>query len=112
MLVDRSRRPRRFSAVAVCAAALVLMGAYPNASAAPGQLIDMNLACSMMYPGNADFRPATAYQVAPRDAYSWRCQRTSTSPNGGIITDLSADPNAVCPARVSPSNPPQWECTA
>lgn len=109
MVITQSRR---LAVAGVFAAALASMGACPTAGAAPGQIIDMNAACSSMYPGNADFYPAQAYQVAPLDAYSWRCKRTSTSPNGGIITDLSADPNAVCPARVSASSPSNWECTA
>ena len=59
----------------------------PAATANPGQLVDMNAQCAAQYPGGADFRPAEAYLVAPRDAYSWRCKRTSTSPNGGTVTD-------------------------
>lgn len=109
MVITQSRR---LAVASVFAAALASMCVYPTANATPGEIIDMNTACSNMYPGGADFYPAQAYQVAPLDAYSWRCKRTSTSPNGGIITDLSADPNAVCPARVSASSPPNWECTA
>ncbi len=109
MVITRSRRLAVAGAFATALAALTVC---PTAGAAPGQIIDMNTACSNMYPGGADFYPAQAYQVAPRDAYSWRCHRTSTSPNGGVITDLSADPNAVCPARVSTNNPPNWECIA
>lgn len=103
---------RRFAVGGIYAAALALIGICPTATAAPGQIVDMNAVCSIMYPGNSNFRPATAYQVAPRDAYSWRCQRASTSPNGGIITDLAVNPNVVCPARVSPSSPPNWECVS
>jgi hypothetical protein len=102
MVITRSRRLAVAGAFATALAALTVC---PTAGAAPGQI-------SNMYPGGTDLYPAQAYQVAPRDAYSWRCQRTSTSPNGGVITDLSADPNAVCPARVSTNNPPNWECIA
>jgi hypothetical protein len=62
-------------------------------------------------------QPGEAYLVAPRDAYYWRCKRSSTLPNGGVITDLSVDPGAFCSrysagrAVVSVNNPPNWECT-
>lgn len=107
-----NRRQLAAAASSVCFVALALVGVCPSASADPGQPVDMNSACGLMYPKTSDFLPATAYQVAPRDAYSWRCQRTSISPNGGVVTDLSADPNVVCPARMSSSSPSQWECTA
>lgn len=104
-------RSLRLAVAGAFTTALAALSVFPTAAAAPGQIIDMNTACSNMYPGGAGFYPAQAYQVAPGDAYSWRCKRASTSPNGGVITDLTADPNAVCPARVSASNPTSWECT-
>lgn len=109
---------------AVAAAFMLLTSAAagfasaPAALAAPGRLVDMGEQCRAQYPGSADFLPAEAYLVAPRDAYSWRCKRASTSPKGGIVTDLAVDPNAYCSrfnaghAVISATNPPNWECTS
>lgn len=113
------KRAVRTAATATLALAALTVGVLtglttlPAAAASPGQSVDMNAQCAAQYPGGADFLPAEAYLVAPRDAYSWRCKRTSTSPNGGTVTDLAVDPNGYCPTgRATPSatNPPSWEC--
>jgi len=94
------------------------LGSAPAAWAGPGQIVDMMEQCRAEYPGNADFLPAVAYLVAPRDPFSWRCKRISTSPKGGIVTDLGVDPNAYCArhgaghAIVSVISPPNWECVS
>ena len=88
------------------------------AAAAPALVVDMAEQCRIQYPGNAQFLPGEAYLVAPRDALSWRCKRVSVSPDGGIIADLSVDPNAWCArlnaghAVISLTRPPNWQCTA
>lgn len=117
------RTTRRRGWRALAAACMLLagvaagLGAAPAALALPGQLVDMGDQCRAQYPGNAEFLPAMAYLVAPRDAYSWRCKRISTSPRGGIVTDLAVDPNDYCArhgighAMISPI-PPNWECIA
>lgn len=111
-------RPRAGSAL-LLAAVLILspipVAAMPVASADP-VVIDhdaMDLVCANQYPGNADFHPGQVYQVAPRDAYSWRCQRVSMAASGGTITDLAVDPGGLCSSgRAIPSStqPPNWQC--
>ena len=96
----------------------IALGSAPAALAAPGRIVDMGAQCRAQYPASAEFLPAEAYLVAPRDAYSWRCRRISISPRGGIVTDLAVDPDGYCTrlgighAVVSPTRPPNWECVA
>ena len=104
-------------------AVLLLLGAAagfvgaPVAMATPALIVDMAEQCRIQYPGNARFLPGQAYLVAPRDAFSWRCKRVSVSPDGGLIADLSVDPNAWCTrlnagrAVISLTSPPNWQCT-
>ncbi|WP_133066957.1 hypothetical protein [Mycolicibacterium sphagni] len=93
-----------------------LLGA-PAAMATHALIVDMAEQCRIQYPGNAQFLPGQAYLVAPRDAFSWRCKRVSVSPDGGIIADLSVDPDAWCSrlnagrAVISLTSPPNWQCT-
>jgi hypothetical protein len=84
------------------------------AVATPGQVIDqfqVAALCSSQYPETPTYRAGEAYLVAPRDAYSWRCQRVSTSASGGTITDLPVDPTTLCtgPAEPIPATP-NWRC--
>lgn len=100
---------------AVLAGVTLAFSFAPAALAAPGLIVDMGDQCRAQYPGNADFLPAEAYLVAPRDANSWRCKRVSTSPKGGIVTDLAVDPNAYCARHgvghaIPGATPPNWLC--
>jgi hypothetical protein len=110
-------RCRRIAAGLLLGIAVVGLACSPVASARPGQIVDMDRQCREQYPRDAQFLPAEAYLVAPRDAFSWRCKRVSISPNGGIVGDLAVDPNAYCsrfnagPAVISVARPPNWECS-
>jgi hypothetical protein len=112
---------RRRGWIALAGASMMLtgitagFGSVPAALAMPGRIVDMGAQCRAQYPGDADFLPAEAYLVAPRDAYSWRCRRISISPRGGIVTDLAVDPDAYCTRlgighAVISAIPPNWEC--
>ncbi len=118
--MSAARRGGRIALAAACllpAAITALFGSAPVALARPGHIVDMGAQCRAQYPGNADFLPAEAYLVAPRDAYSWRCRRISISPRGGIVADLGVDPDAYCTRlgighAVISVIPPNWECTS
>jgi hypothetical protein len=116
MSTGRVRR-RRTAAGLLLGIAAAGLACPPVASASPGRIVDMAEQCREQYPRDAQFLPAEAYLVAPRDAFSWRCKRVSISPKGGIVGDLAVDPNAYCsrlnagPAVISITHPPNWECT-
>jgi hypothetical protein len=116
MSTGRVRR-RRTAAGLLLGIAVAGLACPPMASASPGQIVDMAEQCRVQYPRDAQFLPAEAYLVAPRDAFSWRCKRISISPKGGIVADLAVDPNAYCSrlnagsAVISFTRPPNWECT-
>lgn len=81
----------------------------PVAIAGPGQAgqVDMNDQCQRQYPGTDGFGVGQAYQVAPRDAYSWRCARV------GLSADFPVNVAAYCaPLRATPASDGQnWICT-
>jgi len=93
---------------AVGTASPPLAGAAPN----PGDPVDMMMQCQNQYPRADGFAAGQAYLVAPRDAYSWRCQRVSESSTGGLIADLPVNPNAYCaPLQARPASDGQnWIC--
>lgn len=115
---DLSKTAARLSTAAVLIAAASLIGAAP-AAANPGRgtTVDMNAQCAAQYPAADGYNPGQAYQVAPRDSYSWRCQRVSKLSDGGIIVELPVDPAAYCaplsanPAPAGSPNWPNWICT-
>lgn len=103
---------------AVVIATASLIGATPAAAnPGPGTVVDMNAQCGAQYPDVGGYNQGQAYQVAPRDAYSWRCQRVSKMSDGGIIAELPVDPAAYCaplaatPAPTGSPNWPNWICT-
>lgn len=77
----------------ICTAVAATCAIAPAAADSP---IDPNAQCAYQYPADGAFQAATAYVVAPGDAYSWRCQRVSRAPGGGIIADLSVDLANFC----------------
>ncbi len=112
-------RTRLLSASAALAVALlsgatsVVPFAWGDPVGGPGQFVDVGAQCAAQYPGVDGFRPGEAYLVAPGDAYSWRCKRVSASRDGGLIADLSVNPNAFCASQhAAPiaANPPNWAC--
>ncbi|WP_418005007.1 hypothetical protein ACNO8X_08995 [Mycobacterium sp. PDNC021] len=112
-------RTRLLSASAALAVALfggaasALPLAWADPLGGPGQFVDMGAQCAAQYPGVDGFLQGEAYLVAPGDAYSWRCKRVSASRDGGLIADLSVNPNAFCTSRrAAPiaANPPNWAC--
>ena len=100
-------RRRRTAAGLLLGIAVAGLACSPVASASPGQIVDMAEQCREQYPRDAQFLPAEAYLVAPRDAFSWRCKRVSISPKGGIVGDLAVDLNAYC-SRIN-AGPSQQE---
>lgn len=95
--------------IVVGAAASLSLVMSPLAGADPGQPgpVDMNLQCSIQYPGEDGFGAGQAYLVAPQDAYSWRCRRV------GLSAELSVNPGAYCaPLTAVPVNDgtPNWRC--
>src|SRR6476659_4482987 len=110
-------RRQRTAAGLLLGIAVAGLAYSPVASASPGQIGDMAEQCREQYPRDAQFLPAEAYLVAPRDAFSWGGKRLSIAPKGGSVGDLAVGPTAYCsrinaaPAVISITHPPDWECT-
>ncbi len=108
----------RTAAIALAGYSTAAWLAMPVAAANPGDTaINVDDQCQNQYPGGQTFLDATAYVVAPGDAYSWRCQQSSNLAGGGMVSNLAVDPGAYCtrlhlgaPIVVDPSSPGGWVC--
>lgn len=111
MKIARRRACRGIVVSAVAASCVGIGMTLPLSSVAiadpgrPGQ-VDMNDQCRRQYPGVDGFGVGQAYQVAPRDAYSWRCARV------GLSADLPVNVAAYCmPLQAQPApDGLNWEC--
>jgi hypothetical protein len=103
---------------ALAAASAVACLCAPMAAANPNDIpVNVDAQCRDQYPGGQTFQDATAYVIAPGDAYSWRCQQSSKLPGGGQVSNLAVDPGAYCtrlhlgaPVINDASSPGGWAC--
>lgn len=109
-----SRWYPRLALTCVFAAFSVVMSVPATADPLPpGGLVVMEDVCEHQYPETPDFHAGVAYLVAPSDAYSWRCKRSSVLAIGGTIADLPVDPRLGCTTgRAKPigGSSPDWVC--
>ncbi|MHA3021796.1 hypothetical protein ACXPWS_16285 [Mycobacterium sp. BMJ-28] len=97
----------------ICGAAAATVGVAP---AGADSSIDPNAQCAYQYPADGAFQAGSAYVVAPGDAFSWRCQRVSRAPGGGIIADLGVDLANFCarqggaPVIANRADAFSWSC--
>lgn len=108
-----------YAAIAVAAGWAAAMSlCVVTADADPGDKpVDVDAQCRSQYPGRDTFLDATAYVVAPGNAYSWRCRQFSSLSGGGVVSNLAVDPSAYCvdrglgtPVLIDASSPAGWIC--
>ncbi len=112
------RTVTHLAAIAFAGCSAVAYLAMPAAAANPGDLpVNVGDQCQSQYPGGQTFQDATAYVVAPGDAYSWRCQQSSKLIGGGLVSNLAVDPGAYClrrhlgtPVVIDAGSPGGWVC--
>ena len=108
----------QMATIALAGCSVATCFGMPVAIANPGDVqVNVGDQCQNQYPGGQTFQDATAYVVAPGDAYSWRCQQSSKLTGGGLVSNLAVDPGAYCtrlhlgtPVVVDPGNPGGWVC--
>lgn len=107
--------------VSTVAAGLFVSAAAATFAAAPADAdysINPDAQCAYQYPADDSFLAASAYVTAPGDAYSWRCQRVSRAPGGGILADLGVDLANFCARQGDTaaigdrSDAFSWSCTS